>query len=212
MKEKPTYENRWKGCFKENGACYYAIDIYKNIVPNVKTDRHWVALVCEQCQDHSIVFIHNNWHPQRYEYLKKYNDLILVCSQKDTMKKVKDYGTPIYLPLSVDTEELKKYKRPKTKDTAYFGRMVKLRGIPHEPLKVGTDMICGDREMSLKKVARYKNVYAVGRCALEAKALGCNILPFDFRFPDPDVWEVIDNKDAAKMLQKELDKIDKEKK
>ena len=51
-------------------------------------------------------------------------------------------------------------------------------------------------------------MYAVGRSAIEAKCLGCRIKPYDKRFPDPRIWKVVDNKDAAKILQRELDKID----
>ena len=61
-------------------------------------------------------------------------------------------------------------------------------------------------------MAMYKNIYAVGLTALEAKALGCNILPYDPRFPDPSVWKVRDIKTIYKELQKKIDKIDKEKK
>ena len=57
-------------------------------------------------------------------------------------------------------------------------------------------------------MAEYRRVYAVGRCAIEAKCLGCEVLPFDPRYPDPELWQVLDNKDAAAILQKELEKID----
>ena len=62
------------------------------------------------------------------------------------------------------------------------------------------------RERLLKKMAQYKKIYAVGRTAIEARALGCEILPYDPRFPDVDRWKVIDNLEAAKMLQEELDR------
>ena len=57
-------------------------------------------------------------------------------------------------------------------------------------------------------MALYKRVYAVGRCALEAKILGCEILPYDSRYPDPSVWVVLDNSEVIPMLQKELDKLE----
>ena len=38
--------------------------------------------------------------------------------------------------------------------------------------------------------------------AIEAQILGCNVLPY------PDRWKVIDSKQAAAMLQAELDKIE----
>lgn len=58
-------------------------------------------------------------------------------------------------------------------------------------------------------MARYRYVYAVGLTALEAKVLGCNVLPYDSRFPDPSVWVVRDIKQNAALLQKLIDNIDK---
>ena len=58
-------------------------------------------------------------------------------------------------------------------------------------------------------MAEYEQIYAVGRTAIEAKILGCEVLPYDVRYPDPRMWKVIDNKDAAKLLQKKLDVIDR---
>ena len=60
----------------------------------------------------------------------------------------------------------------------------------------------------LKEVAKCRKVYAVGRCAIEAKYLGAEILPYDPRYPDPSIWQVLDNVEAAKILQEKLDKID----
>ena len=41
-----------------------------------------------------------------------------------------------------------------------------------------------------------------------AKCLGCEVLPYDDRYPNPDVWKVLDNKDAAKILQQKLERIE----
>ena len=42
-----------------NGAYYYSVEIVKNIIPNVITDRNWVTirLADQPIPDHSIVFI-----------------------------------------------------------------------------------------------------------------------------------------------------------
>jgi hypothetical protein len=60
----------------------------------------------------------------------------------------------------------------------------------------------------LKELAKYKRAYAIDRCAIEAKVLGCELLKLDTRYSVDNVGEVLDNRDAAKILQKELDKID----
>lgn len=189
---------------KYNGAFYYSKEIVKNIIPNIHTDRNWITiLVPNVAVDHSIVFIHNNLYPQMYDYLKGYKDLILVCGIPSTCDKVKHLGTPIYLPLSIDTEYVRQFIRPKTKGTAYAGRKCKSNGIPK-----GTKLLPTlPRHRLLPLMAEYENIYAVGRTAIEAKVLGCNILPYDKRFPE-DIWEVLDNKEVIPMLQAELDRID----
>ena len=194
-----------------NGAYYYSREIVKNIIPKVKTDRNWITVNVEGAGcSHAIVFIHNNLQQERYEWLYQYGftDLILVCGLERTCEMVKHLGTPIYLPLSIDLEYIKKFQDiEKTKDTAYAGRKSKTN---MGRLPDGIDYLCGmKRAQLLKHMAEYKNVYAVGRTAIEAKALGCRVLPFDERFPDPDIWQVIDNSVAAEILQQQLDIIDR---
>ena len=202
------YRAKWEkiGTGKYNGAFYYSKEIVKNIIPNVETDYNWITiLVPGVALDHSIVFVHNNLHPEYYDFLAGCKDLILVCGIKETCEKVKHLGKTIYLPLSIDVGYVKQFARPKTKGTAYVGRKEKTR---FGTLPKGIDYIHGlKREDMLPVMAEYENVYAVGRTAIEAKALGCIVLPFDRRYPDPELWKVIDNKDAARMLQKEIDRI-----
>lgn len=191
-----------------NGAYYYSTEIVHNIIPRVKTDRNWITInVPGVASQHTIVFIHDNLKPwSSYSWLTNSRDLVLVCGVESTMDKVRRYGVPIYVPLSIDVDYVKQFRTTKTKDTAYVGRMGK-PGTSKLPEDI--DFITGmRREELLKELAKYEKVYAVGRCALEAKVLGCEVLPYDKRYPDPSVWKVVDNKDAAKILQKELDRID----
>lgn len=204
-----VYRAKWKlsGDDKFNGAYYYSLEIVANIIPEVKTDRNWVTINApSQCEDHSIVFIHNNIDPSLYDWMSIYDDLILVCGVESTCEKVKHLGTPIYLPLSIDVAEVEEHKvDKKTKKVAFVGRKMKRTfNLPD-----GIDYLEGmPRELLLDEMAKYKKVFAVGRCALEAKVLGCEILSYDDRFPDPSVWKVLDNKEAAKILQSKLDEID----
>ena len=39
-----------------------------------------------------------------------------------------------------------------------------------------------------------------GRTAIQAKILGCEIGVHDTRYPDPSIWKIVDNKEAAKMV------------
>lgn len=201
--------NRLKKGSRHNGAYYYAKEIEQNIIPNVQTDRNWVLVnIPPYGADHAIVFIHNNLHPENYEWLKKYNDLILVCGVEETCDKVKHLGTPIYLPLSVDVDYVKQFKLPKSErqGIAYVGRPAKKFGFEFPE---GTDMIEGlPRDALLEKMAHYETVYAVGRTAIEAKCLGCKLKAYDDRYPKVSKWKSFDNKKAAKILQEKLNEID----
>lgn len=203
------YRAKWKlsGDDKFNGAYYYSQELVANIIPNVETNRPWVTINApSQCEDHSIVFIHNNIDTSLYDWMSIYDDLILVCGVESTCEKVAHLGKAIYLPLSIDVAEVEEHKvDKKTKKVAFVGRKMKRTfNLPD-----GIDHLEGmPRELLLDEMAKYKKVFAVGRCALEAKVLGCEILPYDDRFPDPSVWEVLDNKEAAKILQSKLDEID----
>ena len=208
--DHPKYRQKWKkiGSGKYNGAFYYSKEICKNIIPRVKTDRPWITIkVPGTACDHAIVFIHNNLDPSSYDYLKDYDDLILVCGIPETVPKVAHLGKAIYLPLSVDVQYVSQFKRKKTKGTACVGRRDKLEKSMNLPRTV--DWICGvKRQYMLPMMAQYEKIYAVGRTAIEARILGCEILPYDERFPDVDRWQILDNREAAVMLQKMIDEID----
>ena len=190
-----------------NGACEYSKEIVKYFIPNIKTDRNWVTInVKGHAYDHSIVFIHFNLDPSIYEWLKNYDDLILVCSLPETMEKVKDYGYPILVPLSIPIEEVKKYRvEKKTKVKAYAGRKGKYASVNARNCDRIEDL---PRDEFLRKMAEYHYIYAVGRTALEARALGCKVLRYDPRFPDTTRWKLIDTMEAVKILQNELDKAE----
>lgn len=194
---------------RHNGAYYYAKEIGQNIIPNVETDRNWVLVnIPPYGADHAIVFVHNNLHPENYEWLKQYDDLILVCGVEETCDKVSHLGTAIYIPLSIDVDYVKQFKKPKKErnETAYAGRKGKRNGYEFpEDIEYLEGL---DREELLKKLATKETVYAVGRTAIEAKCLGCKLKAYDERYPKVSLWKVIDNSKAAEMLQEKLNEID----
>lgn len=209
----PEYQNilkRYNVTVAYNGAYFYSEEICKNIIPYIKTDYNWVTINCGVAMDHSIVFIHNNINPHSYDYLLNYKDLILVVGQKKTKRKVKYLSDKvIYLPLSVDVNYIKMFRQKhKPYNLAFVGRRSK-RFYKTVEFNEKCDYLEGmERPRLLNHIALYKRVYAVGRCALEAKILGCEILPYDSRYPDPSIWVVLDNSEVIPMLQKELDKLE----
>ena len=209
----PEYKNYCKrnGIVPDNGAFYYSREIYKNIIPKIKTNRSWVLVnIPDCCWDNSIVFIHNNANPERYKWLEKYKNLILICSNPKTldfMIKMFPKFHSIMIPLSVDIKYLKQFKtKEKTKDKAYYGRLVKC---PKKILKNNKiDKIYGtNRRENLKKVAQYKTVYAIGRCQIEAKALGCEVICHKGEYNNI-YWDLLDNADVVPELQRLINEID----
>ena len=195
-----------------NGAYYYSKELLENVVPKIKTKRPWCLInVQNQCENNAIVFIHNNKNPERYYWLEPYKNLILVCSQPKTLNAMIEMfpkAHTIYIPLSIDTKYVSQFKvKRKTKDTAYFGRLEKCPESILNNDKI--DKIYGDepREKLLRQVAKYKNVYAIGRCALEAKCLGCNVLTHEGEYEGVD-FALLDNKEIIPELQRLLNEID----
>lgn len=202
---------------KFNGAYYYALEIEKIIIPLVKTDRPWDLLgkYSTGSFDNAIVFLHNNVnHEAIYGSWigKGFKNQIFVANQKITYDYVKSKNLPcIFLPLSIDISDVQKYKTEKTKEACYVGNQWKWRSedikkyVPKNVDFAPQDL---EREELLKFMAPYKKCYAISRCALEAKALGCEVLKCH-SYLDPDDFPLIDSREAAKMLQTELDKYDK---
>lgn len=208
--ESKAYARRWdmSGGDRYNGAYYYSKEICNNIIPNIETDRHWVTVNQKgMCLNRSIVFIHNNVNPELYDWLKDYDDLILVCGIPETCEKVAHLGKTIYLPLSVDVAYVKSFRVHPDEvlnRTAFAGRRSKAINVPKD-----VDFLCDmPRRDLLQAMARYKYVYAVGRTAIEAKILGCKLKAYDERYPKTSIWKILDNSEAVKILQEELDKID----
>lgn len=206
--DSPEYAPYARAGGRNNGAYWYSREINENIIPRVQTDRNWVTIfVPGRCYDHSIVFIHNNLNPGRYDYMKSFKDLVLVCGVESTVEVMRErfpMHQVIYLPLSVDVEYVSQFKRPKIKKACFAGRLEKKT----EQIPNGCDIYGNiSRDELLPIIAEYETVYAVGRCAIEAKVLGAKIGIYDPRFPK-DIWEIIDNSEAAWILQRKLDKID----
>ena len=211
--EHPGYQERLRelGSARYNGCYFYAREIEQNIIPRVQTDREWntVGRDLEGMHDGMIVFLHDNSTPWNYKWLKNYKDLILVCSSKYTADSVCYSGRIVFLPMSVDTEYVRQFRAPKTRETCFVGNEWVLKysrsTIPDEVDRFSSM----PREDLLREVAKYKEAYAIDRCAIEAKVLGCKLRHLDTSYSVDDVGAVLDNRAAARILQASLDHIDK---
>lgn len=210
---KYLYKHEAMNNGKHNGAYYYAKEIEENIIPLIKTDYNWVTIhVPGEYVDHSIIFIHSNVDFEKYKELANHKDLILVSSNYDTAKYMERFGKSIFLPLSVDVEYVRKFSvAKKTEELCYAGNMWPFKRADLKKY-VPSEAHCFinvPRDELLAELAKYKVCYAIGRTAIEAKILGCEIKVCDSRYPDPNFWQVLDNKEAALILQSLLDGIDK---
>lgn len=209
----PEYKNHCKeySIIPDNGAFYYSKELVENIIPKIKTKRSWVTVnIPYNCYDNAIVFIHNNKNPERYWWLEQFKNLIIVCSNYKTLRYMCELFPKfhcIYIPLSIDCEYVKKFKaKRKTKKTAYYGRLEKC---PEDIMEDDSIVkIYGkDREKNLRELAKFKTVYAIGRCQLEALALGCKVISHEGEY-DNIYWKLIDNREVIPELQRLLNEID----
>lgn len=191
-----------------NGGVYYSQEIAKYFIPAIKTDRNWVTMnVKSLVVDHAIVFVHNNIHIEWYEKYKGL-DVVLVCGMPETVERVKPFGKAIYLPLSVDVDYVSQFRTEKTKDVCFVGRAEKKTD------RVPADVPCLEampRPELLAELAKFRKAYAVDRCAIECKILGTEVLQYGYGYGvehTPDFWKVVDSREAAAMLQAELNRID----
>ena len=205
------------GGARHNGLYYYAKTIENYIIPKVKTSRPWNTIGLKACggQNGMIVFIHANLQPEKdYTWLKKFTNIVCVSNSRRTAEKMLPYSYSIYLPPSVDVKGVRKIagKVKKDQDSCFAGnpwpayRKEIDTFVPAWVHRFGTM----PREELLPILAHYKNVYAIGLTAVEARALGCNIMKRTERY-DPEDFPLFDCEDAAKCLQVALDLVDKEK-
>lgn len=190
-----------------NGAYWYSKELAENILPHIKTDRPFVTInVPEHCCDRAIVFIHNNLDQRNYTWLSQYKKLICLCSKMETLINIINMlpkANSVYFPLSIDTNYVKQFKaKRKTKSACYAGRLGTAPNNLPEDLTIIGNL---PREQLLKEMAKYKTVYATGRCLLEAKCLGCKTVNTSAQQGSE---ELLDNKDAIKILQNIINEID----
>ena len=167
---------------KENGAYYYSKEIEENILPELGFDMFYITAGAglytpREIPDGAIVICHDN-RSTKQSYGKLFGkDIIWVCSKHSTVETLEGYGErAVYVPLSIDTEYIKQFKRKKTKDTAYVGNAWAFKRDYLNSLPIDIEQLTGmPRVKLLKEMAKYKRVIAEGRVYLEAMILGCEV-------------------------------------
>ena len=206
---------------KENGAYYYSKEIEDNILPKIKAGLLIVTAgaalySAKELPDGCVVVCHDNRSTKKSYGRLFGKNIIWVCSKHSTVATLEGYGEKaVYVPLSIDTEYVKKFKRRKTKDIAYVGnawafKRDYLNALPNN-IEQLSDM---SREKLLKEMAKYKNVIAEGRVYLEAMTLGCKVeLPKyeNITVEAPELFgrkRPLDNRDAIPAWREALQAAD----
>ena len=202
---------------KENGAYYYSKEIEENILPELKFDMFFITAgaalyTSQEIPDGAIVICHDNRSTKR-SYGKLFGKgVIWVCSKHSTVETLEGYGEKaVYVPLSIDTEYVKQFKRRKTKDIAYVGNAWAFKREYLNSLPVDIEQLSDmPRVKLLKEMAKYKRVIAEGRCLMEAQVLGAKTEVPKYDGHESVYVEALDNREAIKYWREALQPISEE--
>jgi hypothetical protein len=196
---------------KHNGAFYYSKEIVDNFIPNIKTTYNWQTINHQVAPEHCIVFVHSNNALERYDYLLRYKDIILVCSTTHSMEQLKKKGhnKVILVPLSIDIEYLNKFKKEDKSGTIACGNIWAFTPEMKEYFKNNNIQHYHDlqRDDLLTLMGKAKTIYAIGRTCMEAIYLGAEVIQPDKEYPVEKYDTYYTQTDAINILQAELDKL-----
>lgn len=183
---------RWTERCREdryNGAYYYAVEIEDIILPALNLGRGTIITAGANLQmpkrvlDRTVVVCHNNQDPETQYWRLFGKDILWICSKLSTVDKMTDIGEKaVYIPLSIDTRYVEKFKTKKTKDVAFVGNKWKFKHGYLKSLPSSVDQLSNmPREELLAEMAKYRKVIAEGRCLMEAQVLGCEVEIPDYK-------------------------------
>lgn len=196
---------------KFNGALFYSKEIVESFIPNIETDYHWQTINHQKAPDHCIVFVHSNNALGRYDYLLKYKDIILVCSTNHSVSQLQKRGHKqvIYVPLSIDTDYLDKFKCEQKNGTVACGNVWAFTQSMKDFFRLNKIKHYHDipRVSLLEIIGKSEKVFAIGRTAMEAIYLGAEVIQPEKEYPVEKYDTYFSQSDAIKIMQKELDKL-----
>lgn len=196
-----------------NGAYFYAKEIEDIILPKINHSRVTIVTAgsvifsSHQIPDRAIIVCHHNINPVGTygRYLNR--GMLWITSKKSTMKKLKDANEKaVYIPLSIDTKYVKKFRQKKTKDIAFVGNKWGFKRHYLNNLPDNIDQLYNlPREELLTEMAKYKTIIAEGRCNIEAQVLGCKVkLPSYGSGIDVVKREVVDSREVIDLWKKAI--------
>lgn len=207
--QSPKYKAWYarQGIKRNNGSYYYSKEIENIILPELK-DLELVVITAGAALYHtrevpngSVVVCHDNRTTRKSYGMLFKKDILWICSKESTVNILKGYGEKaVYIPLSIDTKYVEKFKRKRRLDkTAFVGnswgfKREYLASLPEDIVQL-SDM---NRDDLLKEMAKYKKVIAEGRCLMEAQVLGadCEVPQYQNGLEAVFV-DVLDSKDAV---------------
>lgn len=196
-----------------NGAYFYAKEIEDIILPKINHSRVTIVTAgsvifsSHQIPDRAIIVCHHNINTVGTygRYLNR--GMLWITSKKSTMKKLKDANEKaVYIPLSIDTKYVKKFRQKKTKDIAFVGNKWGFKRHYLNNLPDNIDQLYNlPREELLTEMAKYKTIIAEGRCNIEAQVLGCKVkLPDYGNGIDVVKREVVDSREVIDLWKKAI--------
>lgn len=197
-----------QGIGRNNGAYWYAKEIENIILPELSHLNLWINTVGanfftpREIPKGAVIVCHDNINTVR-TYMKLFRlGVLWICSKQEVADILTEHGEKaVYIPLSVDTEYVKQFKRKRrTKDTAYVGNAWSFKKKYLSSLPDNIDQLNGmEREDLLKEMAKYRNVIAEGRCLIEAMVLGANWSLPTYENINIIEREVLDTREALPM-------------
>lgn len=200
-----------QGITRNNGSYWYAREIEEIILPKIDKKLLIVTAAAtiyhrHEIPDNAIVVCHDNRTTVKsYGFLFKKN-ILWICSKQSTVNTIiKEGDRAVYVPLSIDTEYVKKFKRKKTKDIAFVGNAWGFKKNYLSSLPKNIAQISNlERDDLLREIAQYKKVIAEGRCLMEAQALGCKCEVPKYENLESVYVDLLDSRDAIPLWQEAL--------
>lgn len=151
-----------------------------------------------------VQYLHEYPYEDAVQYARKASPSTstrFIVAYRDYAEELRAAGLDAkFVPMAINIDSVRECAsdQPKTRDFLYFGNIIGAKKEPYYRLmhdlekrgikcdRISADKFNGQYRVShteaLEIVSQYRYVFAVGRCALEAYALGCKVLIYGRQF------------------------------